>query len=372
MSSMLDAYVRVAQKLGLRLEPAIPERKTQRLVLDGVVDGVVVHQERAIQRRAKGAVSWAPHLLTTRAGIDPPLGLGLELARTGFGDRIGSLFGHERQRTGDAAFDAVFTTHARDAARLPLVLTPELKGHLMHLNAADIELTLADDHVELRRWYEPADDDRDDLIEAQIRSAVLFVHKVNEARRSGGGAVVEAGTLASIVARRETLYRAPKDAVLTATRTVLEGLPGAQVDLVPQTSFCLLLSSGGGANSATVEGVDVDGGTRLIVEIRVDRGASRGDWGPELWGRAVDGWLFRIWQELGRLYTASPWATGHAADPPAGAPPVYAAGARVAAVAHDGRPYWGTLRCMESGRALVTFDNGVEQWVDAHAVHPAA
>jgi hypothetical protein len=34
--------------------------------------------------------------------------------------------------------------------------------------------------------------------------------------------------------------------------------------------------------------------------------------------------------------------------------------------------YWGTLRRMESGRALVTFDNGVEEWVDAHAIHPAA
>lgn len=161
------SYADVAERLGLTCGFKVGGLH---VVIDGSLDGVVVHQSRY------------GHILITRGAIAPAIGHGIEIARTGLVERLGSLFGAPRQRTGDAAFDDHITVHSRGEPETAQLLTPALKKYLLELHATGVDFTLADDHAEVRRGvYFPADE-ADAVIEGDLRVAVSLVRLVEEGR----------------------------------------------------------------------------------------------------------------------------------------------------------------------------------------------
>jgi hypothetical protein len=163
------SYADVAAQLGLACELKVGGLH---VVIDGALDGVKVHQSRY------------GHILVTRGVIATPIGHGIEIARTGLVERLGSLFGAPRMPTGDAAFDAHITVHSHGEPETKALLTPALRDYLLKLHASGVDFTLADDHAEIRRGvYFPADE-ADAIIEGDLRVAAALVRLVEASRAS--------------------------------------------------------------------------------------------------------------------------------------------------------------------------------------------
>jgi hypothetical protein len=164
---MSSPYHEVARRIGLACELKVGGLH---VVLDGLIDGVQVHQSRY------------GHILISRGTIAPPIGHGIEIARTGLVERLGSLFGAPRMRTGDAAFDEHITVHSHGEPETVQLLTRALKEYLLRLHATGVDFTLADDHAEVRRGvYFPADE-VEEVIEGDLRVAASLVRLVDEGR----------------------------------------------------------------------------------------------------------------------------------------------------------------------------------------------
>jgi hypothetical protein len=161
------SYADVAARLGLSCELKVGGLH---VVIDGSLDGATIHQSRY------------GHVLVTRGTIAPPIGQGIEIARTGLVERLGSLFGAPRMNTDDAAFDAHITVHAHGEAEAKQLLTPELKGYLLELHATGVDFTLADDHAEVRRGVYFPEDEADAVIEGDLRVAAALVRLVQASR----------------------------------------------------------------------------------------------------------------------------------------------------------------------------------------------
>jgi hypothetical protein len=161
------SYSDVAQRLGLAYDL---KAGGLHVVVDGSLDGVKINLSRY------------GHLLKTRGAIEPPIGRGIEIARTGLVERLGSLFGAPRVRSGDEAFDRHVTVHAHGEPEASRLLTPALKHYLLELHAAGVDFTLADDHAEIRRGVYFPEDESDAVIESDIRSAAALVTLVAASR----------------------------------------------------------------------------------------------------------------------------------------------------------------------------------------------
>jgi hypothetical protein len=161
------SYVDVAARLGLVCDLKVGGLH---VVIDGVLDGVKLHLSRY------------GHALVTRGTIDPPIGHGLEIARTGLVERLGSLFGAPRMKTGDGAFDEHITVHARGEPEIRELLTPALKEYLLKLHATGVDFTLADDHAEVRRGVYLPEDENDAVIEGDLHVAASLVRLVRASR----------------------------------------------------------------------------------------------------------------------------------------------------------------------------------------------
>jgi hypothetical protein len=161
------SYSDVAQRLGLEYEL---KAGGLHVVIDGSLDGVKVHLSRY------------GHLLKTRGAIEPPIGRGIEIARTGLVEQLGSLFGAPRVKTGDPAFDHSITVHAHGEPEAAQLLTPALRAYLLELHGAGVDFTLADDHAEIRRGVYFPEDENDVVIESDIRSAASLVRLVMASR----------------------------------------------------------------------------------------------------------------------------------------------------------------------------------------------
>ena len=159
------SYYEVAQRLGLACELKVGGLH---VVVDGSLDGVKIHQSRY------------GHILITRGAIVPAMGRGIEIARTGLVERLGSLFGAPRM--GDAAFDEHITVHANGQPETQQLLTPALRAYLLNLHATGVDFTLADDHAEIRRGVYFPEDEADAVIEGDLRVAAALVGLVDASR----------------------------------------------------------------------------------------------------------------------------------------------------------------------------------------------
>ena len=129
------------------------------------------------------AVTTEKGKLDTRAEarFDPPLGLGMQVYRTGLAENLGKLFGAQDVQVGEPEFDAVFTVKARDEANVKQVLANGAAQAILQL-AAIAEDVSADDQA--IRVSVPG-------VMSDPRAVATLVRAMGEAARAvrGGGVV---------------------------------------------------------------------------------------------------------------------------------------------------------------------------------------
>lgn len=198
----------LAAQLGLRLEPTEQALLTTTAQLSGLVDGTYVELHQ-----------WQADFLHVylRAYLAPPADLGLALAPSTLGAKIGALLGRHDTQVGDAAFDDAFVLHAQETARAQALFTPALRETLLAWHKAKVDFVVTDESVYVALpmvalWGTGAFTSREVIPAEQLldnlRAAIGLAHAFDAAIRTLPPAEALAGHVAAFRAYAEANHLA--------------------------------------------------------------------------------------------------------------------------------------------------------------------
>jgi hypothetical protein len=144
MTLGFEPFQWAARQLGVRMEPAESKLLSDRIVLDGTVNGIRVHIVQT-----KGEIVWVDFA----AYLDPPADLRLSVRPAGLASKLGVLLGRHDIEVGEKEFDSAFDIKADEPARAKAFLTPGLREALLTWKKTGAEFWITDEEVHL--WTRP-------------------------------------------------------------------------------------------------------------------------------------------------------------------------------------------------------------------------
>lgn len=129
-----------AENLGLHIDPSSSHRLSDRVTLDGELDGLRVEVEQ-----------WAGQFVHVdfTAHLAPQADLRLSIREAGVASKLGELLGRHDITVGDPGFDSAFVVKADEPARAAALLTPALRESLMQWKRSGAVFYITDECVKL-------------------------------------------------------------------------------------------------------------------------------------------------------------------------------------------------------------------------------